>query len=273
MDADRRQLLSDLRSQLAYHLHIGITEYIQCGDLRDFLTRDVCFFSPDRGDEYDPQPVAESVEKPAEPKNVTQACADTTSDLTLGDIVTEVGRCQSCPLHHERLVPVAGRGGGRAQLLFVGGWLVGGDSPVSPAGEAGSGDVFGREEDVMLGKMIAAIHLQPEECYVTNIIKCGIGPQSQPRPEHIAVCLSYLRQQIQIIRPRVICAMGPVAVRALLGQKHSLSRLRGRFYPYEVAGQQIQLMPTYHPGYLLRNHEMKSAVWADLQAIEKMLAG
>ncbi len=272
MDADRRQLISDLRSQLAYHLHLGITDYIQYGSLRDFLAQDVNYCLPVKGNCDVPVLKNESGDLSSGQNDAAPAGDREPGALALADITVEVSHCQSCLLHQERLVPVAGRGGGQARLLIVGGWLIGVESSAQTI-SAEDAFVFGREEDQMLARMVAAIHLRPEECFVTNIIKCGIGPHAQPRAEHIAACLSYLRRQIELIRPDVICAMGPIAVRTLLGQQHSLSRLRGRFYPYSAGGREIQLMPTYHPTYLLRNPEMKAAVWADLQAIERQLGG
>ncbi len=185
----------------------------------------------------------------------------------LAEIASEVAGCKSCPLGAQGLSAMAGKGGtGRVRLLIIGHWL-----PVSAAGNAGA--VFGVEEDQMLVRMLAAIELSMEEVFVTNIIKCGVGEDVQPQAEHIEACASYLQRQIAALSPELICTMGMVATKTLLRLSQPLSRLRGKFYSYSVSeGEEIPLLPTYHPGYLLQNPEMKNATWLDLQAIQKRLA-
>lgn len=126
----------------------------------------------------------------------------------------------------------------------------------------------------MLSRMLEAIHLAPDDVFITNILKCGLPVSCQPIAANIHCCLSYLRRQIAVLAPEVICSMGTVATRALLDLPQSLSQLRGRFHLYTALdGKQIPLIPTYHPSYLLQAAEMKSETWKDLQLIEKKLAG
>lgn len=150
--------------------------------------------------------------------------------------------------------------------MLIGHWL-----PVPEHFTGGIDEtVFGLQEDQMLARMLAAIHLTAEEVFVTNIIKCGVGPGIQPQAEHIDACSSYLQRQIKATAPELICTMGMVATRALLRLSQPLSRLRGRFHIYQGSdGREIPLLPTFHPNYLLQNPEMKKATWLDLQALEK----
>ena len=126
----------------------------------------------------------------------------------------------------------------------------------------------------MLARMLAAIHLAPGDVFITNILKCGLSESCQPLAAHIHCCLGYLKRQIAVIAPTVICSMGIIATRALLDLPHSLSQLRGRFHLYTTSdGSQIPLMPTYHPSYLLQAEEMKLKTWEDLQLIKMKLMG
>ena len=120
--------------------------------------------------------------------------------------------------------------------------------------------------------MFKAIHLGEEDVFVTNVVKCAVGEERQPRAEHIGVCACHLRRQIQQLKPEMICAMGAVPTKILCDVKAPLSRLRGRLHRYVVDDTlSIPLMVTYHPSYLLANPEMKKATWVDLQLLEKKL--
>lgn len=126
----------------------------------------------------------------------------------------------------------------------------------------------------MLGRMLEAIHLDPADVFVTNILKCGLPASCQPAANHLHCCLSFLQRQIVAIAPVLLCSMGIIATRALLDMPQSLSQLRGRCHLYTALdGRQIPLIPTYHPSYLLQAIEMKAETWKDLQLIEQKLAG
>lgn len=235
---------------MAYHHCLGIDDYPREAGVVQLLAR--------------------KVELPVKRERVVPERQETiVAAETLEDIGIEIHDCCNCELHASRVVPVAGRGGRQARLLIVGGWLTAPDQPETPAGM-----VFGREEDLMVTRMLAAIHLAPSEVFVTNILKCGLPGPCQPVAANIQCCLGFLRRQITVIAPELICTMGTIATRALLDLPQSLSRLRGRFYPYTALdGREIPLMPTYHPSYLLQAEEMKKETWKDLQLIEKRLAG
>ncbi|MFH2122864.1 MAG: uracil-DNA glycosylase [Pseudomonadota bacterium] len=242
------KIVKDIRVLIDYHHVLGIEDYPRAaGDLQ-FLDRKV--------------EAAVRVTTLPHQRNTTPVVSE-----TLQNISTEVIECRNCDLHAGRLVSVPGRGRPQARLLIVGGWLT-----VPGQGLLPPGMIFGQEEDRMLSRMLEAIHLAPADVFVTNILKCGLPESSQPVAANIQCCLAYLRRQIAVIAPELICSMGIIATRALLDLPQSLSQLRGRFHSYTALdGREIPLMPTYHPSYLLQATEMKSETWKDLQLIEKKL--
>jgi DNA polymerase len=122
--------------------------------------------------------------------------------------------------------------------------------------------------------MIAAMELQPSQVFVTNLIKCSVPDSVRPDATQIATCFGYLKQQIGLLAPRVILTMGSVPSQTLLGSSRPLISLRGRFHQFQVGGgHNLELMPTFHPSYLLKNPEMKQPTWNDLQAVQKKIAG
>jgi DNA polymerase len=141
------------------------------------------------------------------------------------------------------------------------------------------GEAPGRDEDLqgepfvgqagqLLTKIIQAIQLRREEVYIANIIKCRPPENRNPEPDEIAACEPFLIKQLQVIRPRLICALGTFAAQTLLKTEEKISSLRGRFHEYRG----IPLMPTYHPAFLLRNPNRKREVWEDMKKIKREYA-
>ncbi len=178
---------------------------------------------------------------------------------TLADIRTDLGDCTRCGLCESRTHIVFGEGSPNAQVMFVG------EGPGFD--EDKCGQPFVGAAGQLLTKIITAMGLTRETVYIGNIVKCRPPNNRNPEPEEIRQCLPFLKRQVTAINPRVICALGSVAARALLATETPISRLRGRFY--EVMG--IPVMPTFHPAFLLRNPEKKREVWEDVQQIMKML--
>ncbi len=168
---------------------------------------------------------------------------------------TELGDCRRCPLGDRRQHLVFGEGNPSAELVFVG------EAP--GADEDAQGRPFVGRAGQLLTKIIAAMGLKREEVYICNILKCRPPGNRNPLPDEIAACEPFLIRQLGVIRPRVICAMGSIALKS----EAPISVLRGRFHSY----QGIPLMPTYHPAYLLRNPGAKKQVWEDVQGIMKRL--
>lgn len=207
----------------------------------------------------------QSPERLRSPNPDSAAGEDRGEVVTIENLAREIQQCRICPLHQSRKVSTEGTGGLEPDLLVVGDWLM--HDPMVK-----STTLFGEEQDLMLSRMIAAIDLQPSQVFVTNVIKCSIPGTATPAVDQIETCLSYLKQQINILVPKVICTMGTPASQTLLGSNRPLIGLRGRFHTFQPrGGKAIPLMPTFHPSYLLKNPEMKQPTWSDLQAVKKKL--
>jgi DNA polymerase len=113
----------------------------------------------------------------------------------------------------------------------------------------------------LLDRMIAAMGLDRDEVYVCNIVKCRPPQNRKPLPEESDACQSYLDEQLQLMSPRVIVALGATAASGLLGVPLSITRLRGNWRLYRG---KVPVMPTFHPSYLLRTPAAKREVWSDL---------
>jgi DNA polymerase len=156
---------------------------------------------------------------------------------------------------------VFGTGDPQADLVFVG------EGPGFE--EDRQGAPFVGSAGRLLTKIIQAMGLTRETVYICNVIKCRPPGNRNPLPGEIEQCFPFLKRQLEGIQPRVICALGSVAAKVLLGTDAPISRLRGRFHDY----QGVPLMPTYHPAYLLRNPEKKREVWEDMKRIMARLKG
>ncbi len=171
------------------------------------------------------------------------------------EMAEEVEACRKCALGHKRTHAVFGAGSPSADLVFVG------EAP--GAEEDRQGLPFVGKAGDLLTKIIQAMGLEREEVFIANILKCRPPNNRDPEPREILDCSPYLWRQLDVIQPRIICALGGFAARTLLETDVGISRLRGRFH--DLRGYQV--MPTYHPAYLLRNPSAKRAVWEDMKKI------
>jgi DNA polymerase len=250
-------MLLDLRQQLCFQQAVGITEFPLNEDVRRFLK---CTGIP--GEKKAPAGAGTGT-RGSSP--LSRPVETMSGPAVLSVLRKEVGQCTLCRLASGRQGTVPGRGPAGSDLMVVGDW--------SARAQGGNPEImFGPEEDIMLWKMMEAIGLGPENVYVTNILKCCPGVDQVSDQECQESCFSYLVREIEAVRPRLICAMGDLAVRMLVGSQETLFRLRGRFalYRYQEA-EPIPVMPTFHPRYLLHNPEMKKATWKDLQGIRRRL--
>jgi DNA polymerase len=177
----------------------------------------------------------------------------------LAALAAELANCQRCPLHAGRTQMVFGVGKPEAELVFVG-EAPGHDEDVQ-------GEPFVGRAGQLLTKMIEAMGLTRGQVYICNVIKCRPPENRDPRPEEIACCEPFLLQQLEIIQPKVIVALGRVAVQSLLRDTTAITRLRGKWRDYYG----VPLMPTFHPSYLLRNPAGKRDVWEDLKEVMRKL--
>ena len=172
-----------------------------------------------------------------------------------------VSGCVKCGLHKTRTQTVFGVGDENAD------WMLIGEAP--GAEEDRLGDPFVGQAGKLLDNMLAAIGLSRRaNVYIANVLKCRPPGNRNPAPEEVAQCSPHLLQQIELIKPKLIVAMGRFAAQTLLASDASISSLRGRVYRYEG----VPLIVTYHPAYLLRNLPDKAKAWADLVFAKKTMA-
>jgi uracil-DNA glycosylase len=169
-------------------------------------------------------------------------------------------KCTLCSeLAHSRNSVVFGSGNADADLVFVG------EAPGFD--EDRQGLPFVGRAGQLLTKIIESIGLDRKQVFICNVLKCRPPENRNPVPEEIKNCQPYLKQQLEIIQPKVICCLGKFACKTLLATSTSISALRGKWHTY----QGIALMPTFHPAYLLRNPADKRKVWEDMKQIRSKL--
>ncbi len=165
----------------------------------------------------------------------------------------EIGDCTRCPLSLGRNKIVFGDGDPNARLMFVG------EGP--GADEDAQGLPFVGRGGQLLNNMINAMGLKREQVYIANVVKCRPPQNRTPEPDEAHTCSPFLFQQIDVIRPQVIVALGQTAVTYLTGEKRPLGGWRGTVHPLRGT----KLIVTYHPAFLLRDPNQKKHAWADLQ--------
>ncbi len=174
----------------------------------------------------------------------------------------QVSGCTVCGLHASRTRTVFGVGDRNADWLFVG------EAPGFE--EDRQGEPFVGRAGKLLDKMIAALGFDRGQVYIANTVKCRPPENRNPRPDELAACNGYLQGQIDLIRPRIIVALGGVAANTLLMTEAPVGKLRGRVYYFGTT--EIPLVVTYHPAYLLRSPQQKKAAWEDLQLAQRTVA-
>ncbi len=171
----------------------------------------------------------------------------------------EIGDCQRCKLSKNRKNIVFGTGNPDARLMFVG------EGPGQE--EDRQGKPFVGRAGVLLTKMITAMGLSRDNVYIANVIKCRPPDNRNPEEDEIKACKPFLYEQIGLIKPVIVCALGTFAAQTLLDSVTRISDLRGRIHEkgeYKIAA-------TFHPAYLLRNPDEKRRAWEDLQLVMREL--
>ncbi|GAB4315792.1 MAG: uracil-DNA glycosylase [Candidatus Sumerlaeia bacterium] len=173
----------------------------------------------------------------------------------LKQLAASIADCRRCRLCQGRTQVVFGTGNPNARLVFVG------EAPGYH--EDQQGEPFVGAAGQLLTKIIQAMQFTREEVYICNVIKCRPPENRDPFDDEIEQCEPFLLRQLEIIQPRVIVCLGLHAARTLLRNVPGISVIRGRWQTFRG----IQLMPTYHPAYLLRTPEAKAKVWEDMQKV------
>jgi len=173
----------------------------------------------------------------------------------------EIGpACTRCKLHTlGRRQVVFGVGNPQARLMFVG------EAPGED--EDKQGEPFVGRAGQLLTKIIEAIGMTREQVYIANVIKCRPPSNRNPEPDEVATCEPFLFDQLAIIQPRVVVALGKFAAQSLLRTTEPITKLRGRVFEWRGAS----LIPTFHPAYLLRNPPAKREVWEDMKKVRELL--
>ena len=194
------------------------------------------------------------------PTAITLSGRGAVSTKSLQAIRNELGECTRCKLHElGRQQIVFGVGDPKARLMFVG------EAPGRD--EDAQGVPFVGRAGKLLTKIIESIGLDREQVYIANVIKCRPPKNRNPEHDEVEKCEPFLFEQIDSVRPRVIVALGSFAARTLLQSETPISRLRGQVYDYRGT----QLVPTFHPAYLLRNPGRKRDVWEDMKRVKALL--
>ncbi len=188
-----------------------------------------------------------------------QTCVKERRTQILEELRREMLACHKCPLGKTRTNLVFGVGDPTANLMFVG------EAPGRD--EDLQGEPFVGRAGQLLTKIIEAIGLNRSGVYIANVLKCRPPGNRNPLPEEIALCMPYLLKQIEMIQPKVLCALGTFAAQTLLNTKAPVGTLRGKFHDYKS----IPMMVTYHPAYLLRNPNDKAKVWEDMKKVRDIL--
>jgi DNA polymerase len=249
--ATRDDLDQQLREHLKFYAEMGVD-----GFRLDAAWRE-------RDDHVPGSPPAAAAQAPsAANEAIVEAPAPQAARESLDDIQREIGPdCRRCKLHGlGRRTVVFGVGNPNADLMFVG-EAPGHDEDIQ-------GIPFVGRAGQLLTKIIEAINLRREDVYIANVIKCRPPENRNPEADEVDECEPFLFRQVQVIKPRVIVALGTFAAKALLRSKEPISRLRGQIFKYGDA----LLIPTYHPAYVLRNPASKRDVWEDMKKVRDLLA-
>ena len=178
----------------------------------------------------------------------------------LQELRAVLGDCRRCKLSQGRGRIVYGVGRADADIMFIG------EGPGEDEDREGEPFV-GRAGQLLTDIITKGMKLRREDVYIANVVKCRPPRNRDPEPDEVAACEPFLIRQIELVRPRVIIALGRAAAQTLLRSNETISRLRGRWHDYHG----IRLMPTFHPAYLLRNPGDKRLVWEDIKSVLREL--
>jgi DNA polymerase len=181
--------------------------------------------------------------------------------VLLAQVGVEASACTRCRLAQGRRTVVFGTGNPDADLMFIG------EGP--GAEEDRQGLPFVGPAGQLLTRIIGAIGLAREDVYIANVVKCRPPGNRDPQPDEVAACRGFLEEQVRLIAPRILVALGRIAGQTLLGNELPVGRLRGSWH--RVFG--VPLRVTYHPAALLRNDALRRPTWEDMQVVRDRLAG
>ncbi|OGU19476.1 MAG: uracil-DNA glycosylase [Gemmatimonadetes bacterium RIFCSPLOWO2_12_FULL_68_9] len=179
--------------------------------------------------------------------------------MALDQLATAVRQCRQCVLCRDRSNAVPGEGPADARLVVVG------EGPGATEDETGR--PFVGRAGQLLTEILAAIEFPRERVFICNVVKCRPPDNRKPQQDEIDACVPYLYRQLDLIRPKVILAMGNTAAETLLNTRQSLGSLRGRVHQFRG----VPLIATYHPAALLRNPHWKKPTWDDIRIARQLI--
>lgn len=182
------------------------------------------------------------------------------ASVTWQKLEKQVTACSLCDLYRTRTKVVFGAGDRNAKIMFIG------EAP--GANEDLQGEPFVGRAGKLLNAMLQSIGLKRSDVYIGNILKCRPPGNRDPQPREVQLCTPYLQQQIALIQPKMLVAVGRIAAQFLLNTMESMGRLRGKVYQY--GPQNIPLIVTYHPAYLLRSPDEKRKAYMDFLTLKNM---
>jgi DNA polymerase len=249
---DRSELQQQLAERVRFYRELGIYDFYRRENATSIPESTVetqqAASLPERADRAETQ-ISSSIPK-----------EEMTPEQALRVIREDIGDCTRCVLHKQgRKQIVYGVGNPRADIMFIG------EAP--GADEDQQGEPFVGRAGQLLNNMISAMGIRREDVYIANIIKCRPPGNRTPEREECETCSPFLMRQIEVVKPKIIVALGAVAAKTLLGVNDAMINLRGKIYDFK----KTKLAVTYHPAYLLRDPRQKKEAWKDLQMVMRHL--
>jgi DNA polymerase len=266
--SDRDRVLDDLRERARFY--DSLTSLGVPRDRPRRLPTPAATPPPSRSGLFgEPKPAgAPPLPRPASPPSIGVAIPEeyaapegAPADARLAAVRSWLGDCRRCKLAGGRKTIVFGQGDPAARLMFVG------EAPGADEDEQGLAFV-GRAGQLLTDIIEKGLRFKRSEVFIANVIKCRPPQNRNPEPEEILACQPFLEAQIDAIRPKVLVGLGKFGAQWLLRTAEPITRIRGRLGQYKG----IQVMPTYHPAYLLRNPAAKKDVWEDMKVVLQLLA-
>lgn len=264
------QILSETRALVEAEARANrgnLTLSPETAAILDALTSRVPAPAPAPGNDASPATASPAPEPAPAPVAKSVSTGDVSAIATLDELAQVVSGCQKCDLCQTRTQTVFGTGSPTADLVFVG------EAPGADEDRQGVPFV-GRAGQLLTDIIEKGMKRSREEVYICNVLKCRPPQNRDPNPQEVAQCEPYLLRQLELMQPKVICALGRHAAQTLLRTSESTGRLRGKWHNYHG----IPFRVTYHPAYILRCHgeklvQEKRKVWEDIQAVMRLLEG
>jgi uracil-DNA glycosylase len=206
-----------------------------------------------------------SMSAPASPEAAVMAAREAARNAqTLDELRALLDAFEGCALRSTATQLVFADGNPQSRVMFVG------EAPGYD--EDMIGRPFVGRSGKLLDLMMAAIGLDRTRAYIANVVPWRPPGNRTPTPQETAICLPFIRRQIELANPDIVVCLGGPAMQTLLGIKEGITRARGRWYPFDTGTREVRALPTFHPAFLLRSPLQKRFAWRDFLAIKKALA-